>query len=245
MKCSMKSIQSIFNDVPKSKGYDKCKKIEKSLADGVYIKMLNATESKVIFNLPVGVTGKNVIYALMVKYMPYTVINKRWYEVQKHDDGTRDLIITTKWFRLYLERNIAIKQKIVDIVEELHISEDMNEYFVAMSIAEYLASHIKYDYDDKGGYDAYWGLIKGTTICCGYSESYKVLCDYCGIKCQCLLGGGHQWNRVYIDGHWKNVDITWISTGSSKFKYLLTDDKIFYDTHMPLEQKMAKYWKYK
>lgn len=244
MDCSMKHKQSIFNDVPKSKGYDKCKDLEKMLADGIYSEMCHA-QRDMTFNLPVGATGANVIKAMMVKYFPYTYIDKHWYTVKKFDDGTRDLIVNAKIFRKYMERNVAVFQKIGDIINELHIGTYTDEKVAVVRIANYLTEHVKYDWDDVNGYQAYDALIKGSTICTGYSEAFKALCDYCGIKCNCLEGDGHMWNRVYLNGKWKFVDTTWLATGSDQDLYLLTDAKTFYSQHMKADKVVKKYWEYK
>lgn len=51
------------------------------------------------------------------------------------------------------------------------------------------------------------------TVCEGYSESFKILCDKAGIPCVIAVGnsngGGHAWNYVKMeDGKWYGVDCT-------------------------------------
>lgn len=240
----MKHIQSIYNDVPKTKGYLLCKQKEKDIADAIYKDMCAKSSTKAVFNIPKGCQGARVIRALMVRHFPYTCIYKRWYEVEKLSNGTRNLTITTKYFRLYMKRNTELKQKIADIVNELKITDNTDDYTKAKKLADYVAEHCLYDFDDKSGEDAYFCLCRGLTICCGYSEGYKALCDYCGLTCQILEGDGHAWNRVKINGKWLYVDTTWVSLGSSKEKYFLQPNKVFYSDHMAMEKKCVRYWRY-
>ena len=44
--------------------------------------------------------------------------------------------------------------------------------------------------------------------CMVYAESFQFLCDRAGIPCIRLQSTAHQWNRVYVDGQWWDVDVT-------------------------------------
>ncbi len=53
-----------------------------------------------------------------------------------------------------------------------------------------------------------------TTVCEGYAEAFKMLCNREGIPCVIIVGnaggGGHAWNYVKMeDGKWYAVDSTW------------------------------------
>ena len=51
------------------------------------------------------------------------------------------------------------------------------------------------------------------TVCEGYSEAFKLICDRENIPCICVVGdagGAHKWNYVQMeDGQWYGVDVTW------------------------------------
>ena len=239
-------IQSIFNDIPKTKGYSKCKKIERSLANDIYKKLSITSNKKLTFNIPKGTTGQRIIWALMVQHFPYTSELGKWYEVKKLSDGTRDITIDAKTFKKLEEKNQAVRAKIKEIVAECDIKPNTDEYVKAKRLAEYIAEHCSYRYTDDGkGYQAWDCLVNHSAICCGYSEAYKALCDYVNLRCQCVTSYDHQWNRVNVNGKWFNVDVCWVSMGASKKDYLITDDKTFFRDHMPYKKKMAQYWKYK
>lgn len=64
------------------------------------------------------------------------------------------------------------------------------------------------------------------TVCEGYSESFKILCDKAGIPCVIAVGnsngGGHAWNYVKMeDGKWYGVDCTFDDHGSILYDYFL------------------------
>lgn len=245
----MKHIQSIFNDVPKAKGYDKISKREKEIADEIYntcaYRKTDTNFKQYERLLPKKTTGINVIKALMVQHFPYTCINQHWYNVIKHTDGTRILIIDLKMFDKYNSKNNAIRKEIERIVDKYCITEKTTDLEKAFRLAQALYSSCAYDSEDKYGYDSYSALIKRCTICCGFSEAYKALCDYCNVRCQCVSSVDHMWNRVKINGKWLNVDITWCLGGRNIETYILTDDKTFYENHPPIEKKEAHYWKFK
>ena len=57
-------------------------------------------------------------------------------------------------------------------------------------------------------------LIYGLSVCEGYAEAFKLICDREGIPCITVLGygngGAHKWNYVKMDdGLWYLLDATW------------------------------------
>ena len=53
----------------------------------------------------------------------------------------------------------------------------------------------------------------GVAVCDGYSKAFVLLCALEGIPCVRVGGtvgsANHAWNKVYIDGEWYEVDVTW------------------------------------
>lgn len=244
-KCSMKHIQTIYNDINRTK-YEAFKEVEKKKADEIfnaYHNQLSTTDKPVIIVLKKGFNGSHVRQSMLVQHFPYTSTISRWFEVEKNKDNSKTVTLYPRPFIALERRQARLEKKILEIVKELGIDQTTDEYEAAKKLALYIANHCTYDYEDESGYEAYHCLVKGLTVCCGYSEGFKALCDYCGIKCQCIGSDDHQWNRVKIDGKWLNVDVCWIATGSSKDAYLLTDDERFFRAH-DKGKVMKSYWEY-
>ena len=49
--------------------------------------------------------------------------------------------------------------------------------------------------------------------CMGYAHNFKFLCDMTGIPCIFTHSDVHQWNQVYVEGHWWHVDVCAMDTG--------------------------------
>lgn len=84
------------------------------------------------------------------------------------------------------------------------------------SIHDYLANNIVYDdtISQSNIFDVYGALINGVSVCEGYAEAFKLLCDREGLPCLTVVGtgngGAHKWNMVQMeDGEWYTLDATW------------------------------------
>ncbi len=83
-------------------------------------------------------------------------------------------------------------------------------------IHDWIANRASYD-DDFAYATSYYAtsvfLAPYITVCEGYSEAFKMLCDRAGIPCIVVVGdagGPHAWNYVKMeDGKWYAVDVTW------------------------------------
>ena len=71
--------------------------------------------------------------------------------------------------------------------------------------------------NEKSCFDPYGTLVEKETVCQGYSETFKMFCDYYGVPAVCITGdtgGPHMWNAVLMeDGLWYVLDITWDDGG--------------------------------
>lgn len=69
------------------------------------------------------------------------------------------------------------------------------------------------------------GVVVG--CCMAYAYSFRFLCDRAGIPCILKRGGNHQWNMVYAEGQWWDVDVTACDSGddtlSWEYSRVLTD----------------------
>lgn len=122
------------------------------------------------------------------------------------------------------------------------------------SIHDWIAKRV--DYDTSFGPTCYEAtsvfLAPYKTVCEGYSEAFKMLCDRAGIPCIVVVGDAgepHAWNYVKMeDGNWYAVDVTWddqITRDGSIFlcydyflrgensKNVFFDDTTFKTSHTP------------
>lgn len=76
------------------------------------------------------------------------------------------------------------------------------------AMAWYVADRITYavKYPTPSEMLAQDGQLPGA--CMSYAYSFHFLCDRAGIPCILKRGGNHQWNMVYVDGQWWDVDVT-------------------------------------
>lgn len=52
------------------------------------------------------------------------------------------------------------------------------------------------------------GDVEVPGCCMAYAYSFQFLCNRAGIPCLLVNSGVHQWNMVYVDGQWWDVDAT-------------------------------------
>lgn len=94
-----------------------------------------------------------------------------------------------------------------------------NRYSFVKSVHDYLCTSAYYPDLNSSDYignahDAYGALVEKRTVCEGYSEAFKLICNYYNIPSVCITGkaggGAHMWNAVQMDdGYWYFLDITW------------------------------------
>ncbi len=120
---------------------------------------------------------------------------------------------------IYTESNLPGRyDALMAKVPEVPVDKS-NRYNFVKSLHDYLCNNIYYpdlnsfDYV-MSAHDAYGGLIEGRAVCQGYSDSFKIVCDYYNIPCICINGSsdgvGHMWNAVQMDdGVWYLLDSTW------------------------------------
>ncbi|MCD7808559.1 MAG: hypothetical protein LUH02_04395 [Erysipelotrichaceae bacterium] len=79
------------------------------------------------------------------------------------------------------------------------------------------------------------GVFQGKeAVCYGFSQVFKLLCDYANIDCLIIrgdVGGAHAWNMVEYHGKFYHIDVTWdLSKGKNKgllgaYTYFMVDDE--------------------
>ena len=102
----------------------------------------------------------------------------------------------------------TLDQVVSRVVEECRVAG--NDWQTALNLHDWLTHHAYYD-DPLNIYGADGVLIRGTGVCDSYSKAYLLLLNNAGIVAERLISDDmwHAWNRVYIDGIWAQVDVTW------------------------------------
>ena len=163
-----------------------------------------------------------------------------------YGDGTciavLNFVISVKSTTTYNANNLpgyctALKNALENVPVDLS-----NRYNFVKSVHDYLCNFAYYPDLNSSDYignahDAYGALVEGRTVCEGYSEAFKLICNYYNIPSVCITGdagGPHMWNAVQMDdGNWYLLDITWDDQDSYGIYYdfflvgLNTKDRYF------------------
>lgn len=178
----------------------------------------------------------NAIGFQFFRYDVYTG-SYNWYQVGKVN-GSKCLIINITKFNKLLVRNIQIENEIKRIKSYLKLVKK-TPYDKAYVIHDYLCECADYNYafltdeNNSMGTELYDVLFAHSAICCGYSDTFKAICDNIGLECECVSNKDHEWNRVKIDDKWLYLDITWDDNADHTInrKYCLLAEDEFYEVH--------------
>ncbi len=130
---------------------------------------------------------------------------------------------------LYTEEQIAkfdaMLESVLITFKNNYIKKGMSDYDKELVIHDYLVRTIKYDKKEADedrviadeAYNVLGALIKREAVCWGIACAFKLLCDYCKVKCFVAIGksvpsngdSGHAWNIVRIEDKEYHVDVTW------------------------------------
>lgn len=92
-----------------------------------------------------------------------------------------------------------------------NITSDMSDYEKELIIYNIIALNTEYKIDSEYNQCMY-SVVKGSSVCAGYSRMFQYLCNEAGINCTVCTGiidlSPHQWNVVELDGKWYMVDVT-------------------------------------
>lgn len=121
-----------------------------------------------------------------------------------------------------------------------------------------MTDNISYELDKKS-IDTKYVLRKQATLCSGYSNLLKELCDHANIDCQIVDGyaksfpdhigkfktTNHAWNVVNLNNNWYLVDATWAAGSVNKRTfikrfnefYFLPNPEEFIFSHLPVKSK--------
>lgn len=140
----------------------------------------------------------------------------------------------------------------LEAFEKNYIKPQMSDYEKEKAAHDYLVYTVTYDHDSLKDeaqkekhteiYNVLGALLRRKAVCWGIACAFKLLCDYCKVKCFVAIGksrlvtsrGGHAWNIVNLEHESYHVDVTWdlYIKGQMTFVYdyfNLTDDLIHLD----------------
>ena len=104
----------------------------------------------------------------------------------------------------------TIEDKVAEIVEANRGSSDWE---TALNLHDWLTHNSYYDYSyARHGADM---VFTGFGVCDSYSKDYLLLLTEAGITAERVIGNGHAWNAVQLNGEWYHVDPTWDDPGSA------------------------------
>lgn len=153
------------------------------------------------------------------------------------------------------------------------ISNEMTDSEKLLSIFDFISFNTIYDYQitnfDANNYNPHIGtnpvtkyrsfylegvFYDGLAVCDGFSKAFSLLANMEGIKTFRIVGdagGGHAWNKVYLNEQWYVVDITWTELEMYHYetdepteylsrKYFLVSDNEIKNTHTAHESQSNK-----
>ena len=169
--------------------------------------------------------NNRIMNAIEVIYFPYDNLDGRaWYS--KTDKGFEILI---KPFGQLISRNKTIKQELKRIKRQLRLMQKPPMERVR-AIHDYICDNVEYSFDEKARTTLWDALFRHKVICCGYSITFKALCEISGIECDCVTDKNHEWNRVRIGDNTYYLDATWDDYLGNE-KYYMKPYAEFYKIH--------------
>lgn len=203
--------------------------LEKELYDAFLSGLQNGETSMKVQYSPVltaeqfnSIDFKKLLEAFGLDHPEFFYVTGYKYGRSYYSDGSVISITLYPTSYSYINDSIVIydSTKISTYVQTLNskiesISLDTsNRYNFVKSLHDYLCNNITYINNEARCHDAYGALVEGESVCQGYADAFKLICDYYKIPAVCIFGtgngGSHMWNAVQMDdGNWYLLDITW------------------------------------
>lgn len=101
--------------------------------------------------------------------------------------------------------------------------EALSDYEKVKAVHDYIVRYCEYSVAGSGAYNT---LYQGFSACNGYALSFFRIMEKSGIPVTFEVGDNHAWNKVFLDGYWYNIDLTWADLGGKEvsYKYFLKSD---------------------
>lgn len=142
-----------------------------------------------------------------------------------------------------LDEAMEYKEKLETAVADFASAEGATMYERIKAIHDRIAEFTYYDESAGLMSTAVGAIVEPGVVCEGYSEAFKLVCDYLDIPCVLVFGNydastnvAHMWNYIKMDDDkWYAVDLTWDDLdgdgGEVKYAYFLKGSTSFFTNH--------------
>ncbi len=91
---------------------------------------------------------------------------------------------------------------------------------------------------------AYSAVMRGRTVCAGYTKLYSILTNAAGLETVSVTSKSHGWNRTKIGDKWYNVDTTWDDGSTITYLYFNKSDStmLSYDSSSSESHRQYSYY---
>ena len=141
------------------------------------------------------------------KYSSAGLINCTLQAYDNDENGLYDVIIpeyrySEQMSRIINRQNDRAEDKIIAQTSTLS-AEDKVKY-----VYTYFCTH--FTYDDDLNYDLKHLYEENSGTCASFSVAFKNIMDKLDIPCKIVISDDmtHEWNQVFINNEWRNIDIT-------------------------------------
>lgn len=108
----------------------------------------------------------------------------------------------------------SVTQIVNNAVAQCRQQTDGSEYDMALWLHDWTLDQLEYDHG-LNWCSAESGLTRHQGTCESYQRIYSKLLDAAGIANGRIIGNGHTWNAVKIEGKWCQMDLTWDDTSDN------------------------------
>ena len=182
------------------------------------------------------------VFMLMLQQHPEYNYNTM---VWKNSNGTYGYHRSSELTKADQNRRMAAADKKAGRIVRKYLTPAMTEEQKFKAVHDYLMKHCSYDYGLKkiSGYEdsltAYGALVKGRSVCQGFTAAFNLLAQKAGLSSIAVCGqvstGSHAWNYAACNGRYLYVDCTWnktLQTGSSiRYDYFLITKRLIAQNH--------------
>lgn len=192
----------------------------------VYAEMVNAIESmQTTFQPSVFITQENIqnIFEAVLYEQPQLFWVDHTYTFTYLDTGEIvDITVQFNETSTYIdEAKAAFDAQVKSIVQNASMYSttlDKERY-----VHDALRDLVTYNVNASVNQSAYSALVNHETVCAGYAKAFQVIMQALDIPCYYVTGTSegedHAWDIVYIDGVYRNVDVTWDDTSYDPYQF--------------------------
>ena len=126
------------------------------------------------------------------------------------------------------------------------IDDDMSDVEKVLYIHDSIISCCDYyeGTDTAKGRSIYDVLVKGSSVCVGYSLTFQYFMDELDIPCICITNKDHIWNMVNINNNWYHVDTTWDDMNSESPNFVMHEMVMLSEYGLDTRDEKHEQWDY-